>query len=86
MYMTPNSTNYTKQHTRQALRDSIEVVAEAHKLVTRPVALHCTPVQLQTELFAAVQPMKFWPAVAEAQFVIAAWNASRMPAARGDSC
>jgi hypothetical protein len=65
---------------------NVGLLTEAHKLLTRPAALHCTPVQLQTELFAVVQPMKFWPAVADAQFVIAALNASRMPAAREDSC
>ena len=52
-----------------------------HRLVTLPLGSHCTPVQLQGDAIPAVQPMKFWPAVADAQFVIADRNANRMPAA-----
>ena len=57
---------------RETAPATMLVVGSAHRLVTRPRVSHCTPVQLQGDAVPAVQPMKFWPAVADAQFVVAA--------------
>ena len=48
------------------------LAVRAHRLVTLPLVSHCTPVQLHGDVVAAVQPMKFCPAVADAQLVVAA--------------
>lgn len=56
----------------------------AHRLMTRPVILsHATPVQLQGETVAGLQPTNFCPAVAESQLISSALNVSRSSAAVG---